>query len=1422
MNKFKMIINDYFEEGLVDIEKIEYNKSNRQLDLVLAVHAFYFSDKFDQLKKQIKKDLFFLNEINVKKVYKTEIDDENVKKFIVKYINKIINYREKITSRMLSALISADKNFVDEILTFKVHNKITCNKMQEQRIDYYISEILQNEFNLDIKVKILFESNQEKMEDFVENRSEAVNSMLQKMRSEREKIRKSVGSKSSKKVANKSGQIYKSKIKRNFIKIEDIIEEGEVVAIKGKVFNVNSRDLRGGKVLIMFSVTDLTSSIGVKIFATPNTAERILSEVSKGEWYGFEGNVRYDKFDKELVIFANKINYSDRRDPKVREDESKEKRVELHLHTKMSAMDGVSDVSELIERAHQWGHKGIAITDHGVLQAFPEAMDSKPDDFKVIYGVEGYLYNDNINLVINPNDGDLNQEFVIFDIETTGLNKQRDSITEIGAVMIRNKQIIKRYSSLVKPEKKIPGNVVELTGITNQMVENERSIDEVLPEFFEFIGNRPLVAHNATFDIAFIDREAKRLSLSFNPTILDTMTLSKMLIKKIKRFRLKTVARHLKVNLEGHHRAVNDAAATALIFIKLLKRLVKKNVSTVKEINELALKEMDYKTYDTYHVIILAKNYVGLKNLYKLVSKSNIETYYKRPRISKNLLNELREGLLIGSACEAGELFRGIIDNKSENEIREIASFYDYLEVQPLGNNQFLLDKNIVENEDDLQKINKRIINLGAELNKIVVATGDVHFLDPKDKIYREILMTGKGFKDAGNQPPLYLKTTKEMLTDFAYLDEDLAKDLVINNPNKILDMVEDILPIPNGTFPPSFEGSDDELRKMCFEKARSIYGEELPNIVQKRLEVELSSIIDNGYSVMYIIAQKLVDKSLEDGYLVGSRGSVGSSFAATMSNITEVNPLPPHHVCTKCKKSEFNLEGTYGSGVDLPDKECPNCKIPYKKDGHDIPFEVFLGFGGGKEPDIDLNFAGVYQGEAHKYTEELFGEGKTFKAGTIGTIADKTAFGYVANYFEENEITVRKKEIERLAQGCTGVKRTTGQHPGGIMVVPQEMDIYDFCPIQYPANDTESDVITTHFDYHSISGRLLKLDILGHDVPTMIKELEDLTGVNIDDVALDDKKTMSIFTTTKHLNIIDDSYNIKTGSLGIPEFGTTFVRQMLRDTQPKTFSDLVRISGLSHGTDVWLNNAQDLVRQGVVKINEVISTRDDIMNYLIYNGLPSKESFVIMEGVRKGKGLTDDQLALMKEHNIPKWYIESCQKIKYMFPKAHAVAYVMMSFRIAYFKVYHPLAFYATFFSSKVGDFDAQTICLGPEVIAKKMNELNQLDRMTKKESDQYMIYEIASEMYARGFKFKKVDIYKSHYSKFLIEEGQLLPPINSIDGVGHNAAVSLYDARKNGEFISIQDLSDRTKLTSTSIDALKEHGSLGKLPELNQLSMF
>lgn len=1215
--------------------------------------------------------------------------------------------------------------------------------------------------------------------------------------------------------------VYRKTIKGEVIPVREANEEESLVILAGEVFMIEDRILRGGKILLTFAVSDGKDSIGVKMFLKPKDADAVKSKLSNGKRYMIEGIVRNDTFEKELVIFANAINTLP--DVPKRMDTSEEKRIELHCHTSMSDMDGITGVKSLVKRAIEWGHPAIAITDHGVVQAFPDAMHAAGDKIKILYGVEGYLIDDMKPLIQSTNDLDWDQEFVVFDLETTGFSAKHNMITEIGAAKVRGGRVVDSFSALVNPEQKIPYEVVEITGITNEMVENERTIDQILPEFLDFIGDAAVVAHNAPFDMGFMKEQSMRIHRDFNPVVLDTLSLSKLLIKGIKRFNLKRISKFLNVSLVNAHRAVDDANATAQIFIKLLGMIKDLDIENMTELNTYYREHMDFTKLFSSHIIIFARNLEGLKTLYKLISRSNIEFYAGRPLMPKTMLEENREHLLLGTACEAGELYGAVLNHRPAEEILNIASFYDYFEIQPVGNNEFLIDKGMVRNFDELRDINRKIVNLGEQLNKPVAAAGDVHFIDPEDEVYRRILMAGKGFKDADKQAPLYLRTTDEMLKEFSYLGAEKCREVVIDVPNQISGMIEEFLPIPSGTFPPIIEGSDDELRDMCQVKAESIYGKPVPEYVQARLDKELNSIISNGYSVMYIIAQKLVTKSLEDGYLVGSRGSVGSSFAATMSDITEVNPLAPHYVCDKCKKSEFFIDSDLGSGVDLPDKDCPDCHIPYRKDGHAIPFETFLGFHGDKEPDIDLNFAGVYQGTSHKYCEVLFGEGKTFKAGTIGTIAEKTAFGYVKKYFEEREINVNKREVIRLAQGCTGVKRTSGQHPGGIMVVPDYKDIEDFCPIQYPANDASSGVKTTHFDYHSISGRILKLDILGHDTPTIIRQLEELTDVDVQKIPLDDPETMEIFTKTKTLKIIDKDYEEEIGSLAIPEFGTKFVRQMLKDTQPKTFSDLVRISGLSHGTDVWLNNAQDLVRDGITEISQVISTRDDIMNYLIYMKLPHGTAFKIMEDVRKGKGLKEEYVELMREKNVPEWYIKSCNTIKYMFPKAHAVAYVMMSFRIAYFKVHHPKAFYATFFSTKVDDFDADMFSRGVEFIRKYMNDIESEERiLSKKEQDILAIAEVVNEFYARGFKVHKVDLYKSHSDNFIVTDEGLLPPLRSLQGVGENAARSIMEIRDSSEIMSKDDLRKRAKVTKTVIETLDAHGCLQGLSATNQLSLF
>lgn len=1217
--------------------------------------------------------------------------------------------------------------------------------------------------------------------------------------------------------------IYKRLIRQTPIEIKSIEEEDALVCIEGLVFERESRELKGGKNLVVFSVSDGTNSISVKLFVEQQDLAQ-FDAVRKGERYKFEGRVRFDTYEKEMVIQALAINTAEQLAQRM--DSASEKRIELHAHTTMSAMDALPTASALIKRAAEWGHEAIAITDHGVLQAFPEAMEAgKKHGVKILYGLEAYLVNDQGSLVVNARNQTLtNDTYIVFDIETTGFSFMEDRITEIGAVKIRDGEIVARYSQLVNPERSIPERVVEITGITEDMVRDMPTIDSVIHDFMAFVEDGVLVAHNAKFDVSFIRYACSQQGVPFNPTVVDTLSLSRMLLKDLKRHKLNLVAKHLGIELLAHHRAVHDAEATAGILLKFFEMLMARGVENLDALNAYGSSQFDYKSEDSYHTLILVKDLEGLKNLYEMVTHSHIETFYKKPRIPKSMLDQKRGGLIIGTACESGELFQAFLSNQDADKITEIAEFYDFLEIQPVGNNQFLIDKEIVRDVEALRDMNRRIVALGAQLGKPVVATGDLHFIDPEDEVYRRIIMAGQGFGDAEKQPPLYFKTTDEMLQEFSYLGRECAREVVIEAPKRIADSIESILPIPDGTYPPIIEGSDTELREMCYAKARRIYGDQLPELLESRLERELNSIISNGYAVMYIIAQKLVKKSMEDGYLVGSRGSVGSSLAATMSDITEVNPLPPHYICDNeaCKHSEFILDGSIGSGADLPDKTCPQCGAPYRKDGHDIPFETFLGFEGDKEPDIDLNFAGEYQACAHQYTEELFGKGYVFKAGTIGTVADKTAFGFVKKYFEERGQKVHPKEVLRLAMGCTGIKRTSGQHPGGIMVVPSYKNIHDFCPIQYPANDSSSGVITTHFDYHSISGRILKLDILGHDVPSIIKMLEDFTGIDAMKIPLDDAQTVKIFTSVETLNIVSRDYPLKIGSLGIPEFGTKFVREMLKDTQPSTFAELVRISGLSHGTDVWINNAQEFVREGRAELKDVISTRDDIMNYLIYAGIPHKTAFYIMENVRKGKGLKPEQEALMVENNVPDWYIESCKRIKYMFPKAHAVAYVMMSFRIAWFKVHHPLAFYATFFTIKVSDFDAEVMCAGPVVVNARMRELESNPKPTQKEKDQAGLMEVVLEYYARGYGFHRVDLYTSQAERFGIEDGMLKPPLMALQGLGENAAKSIVEARVSEEFISKADLRTRAKVTKTVIEVLDVHGCLKGMPDDDQLTLF
>lgn len=1227
------------------------------------------------------------------------------------------------------------------------------------------------------------------------------------------------------------------------IPLSDVVGEMGEITIRGKILKLETREIRNEKTIVMFAITDFTDTIMVKMFTRNEQLPEILAGIKKGAFLKIKGVTTIDKFDGELtigsVVGIRKISDF----TTMRKDTSPEKRVELHCHTKMSDMDGVSEAQALVARAHDWGHQAIAITDHGVVQAFPDANHyverlDKDDPFKIIYGVEAYLVDDLTEIAVNEQGQTLDDTFIVFDIETTGFSATEDRIIEIGAVKITDGAIVDRFSTFVNPEIPIPFEIQQLTHITDDMVLQAPKIEEALPAFLDFVGESALVAHNAGFDVGFIEQNCARLGRSRTFTSVDTVGLARVLLPTLSKYKLNIVAKALNISLENHHRAVDDAAATAEIYVKFIEMLKERGMMTLKEVNAFGDMNPDaIKKMPTYHAIILAKNEVGRVNLYTLVSLSHLKYFARRPRIPKSEFNKYREGLILGSACEAGELYRALLDGKSEETIAKIVDYYDYLEIQPIGNNAFMIaseKQRNIKSEEDLKEMNRRIVQLGEKFQKPVVATCDVHFMDPDSEVYRRIIMTGKGFSDADSQPPLYLRTTEEMLEEFAYLGSKKAEEVVITNTNKIADSIERISPVRPDKCPPVIEDSDQTLRNICYDKAHSMYGEELPEIVVERLERELNSIISNGFAVMYIIAQKLVWKSNEDGYLVGSRGSVGSSFVATMAGITEVNPLSPHYYCTNCHYSDFESEEVRafagGCGWDMPDKVCPNCGQPLVKDGFDIPFETFLGFKGNKEPDIDLNFSGDYQSNAHKYTEVIFGEGQTYRAGTIGTLAEKTAFGFVKNYYEEHGSRKRKCEIERIVEGCTGIRRSTGQHPGGIIVLPHGENINSFTPVQHPANDMTTDIITTHFDYHSIDHNLLKLDILGHDDPTMIKMLEELveqlTGkpFKATEIPLDDQGVMQLFANTGSLGIKpSDIGGCPVGCLGIPEFGTDFVIQMVVDTKPKTLSDLIRISGLSHGTDVWLNNAQTLIQEGKATISTAICTRDDIMTYLINTGMESELSFTIMESVRKGKGLKPEWEEAMKAAGVPDWYIWSCKKIKYMFPKAHAAAYVMMAYRIAYCKVNYPLAYYAAYFSIRASAFSYELMCQGKEKLEFYLRDYkNRSDSLSKKDQDTLKDMRIVQEMYARGYEFLPLDIYRAKATKFQIIDGKLMPPLSSIEGMGDKAAEAVEMAAEDGPYLSRDDFRQRTKVSKTVIDFMADLGMFGDLPETNQLSLF
>ena len=1421
------IKNDFLYKKLSDVlvTKVVYYKENKIFYIYLSSKEIISYDILSSLREALLEELDYFSDIRIKMRY-NGLSRKSNKDIVKKNWDNILHILKDLSPAIEGWKHNVEYMCIDDTLKIKIPKSMIYDSLKSKNCEYIIRHVFLEEFSIDLKV-ILEKAVDEKVD---------IKKILEKMDKEMEEKVREMQISSPKKVKDDEEDkyvikeevedeniIYGENVNALFEHICDINKNSKTVCITGEIFNIEIKELKNGKILLIADVTDNTSSISCKLFLNDLNQDKVLSKISEGSYVRIKGDVIYDIFKRELTMTISGIRLEEK---KPRVDTSDKKRVELHAHTQMSSMDALCNTKKLVKQAATWGHKAIAITDHGVVQAFPEAMDAgKANGIKILYGVEGYLVEDNAPIIRDANDKDLSQTFVVFDLETTGFSNKNDKITEIGAVKVKNFEIVDRFNELINPEKDISYKVQELTGITNDLIKDKPTIEEILPRFMEFIGDSVLVAHNAEFDIGFINQKCKEMNIEFKNKSVDTLMLARILLPHLKRFKLNNLTKELGVPLHNHHRAVDDAAATAQIFIKFLEMLEKKGAKKLSDVNEV-LGGIDYTKLKTKHITLIAQNLAGIKNLYKIVSDAHVNHFYRAPRILKSVLLEHKEGIIVGSACEAGEVFQAVKQNKNDDEIKEIIDLYDYIEVMPIDNNRFMIRNGEVKDEDELRDLNRRMIEVAKKFNKIPVATGDVHFIEKHEAVFRRVLKYAQGFGVDDEETYLHFRTTDEMLEEFKYLGEELAYEVVVENSNKVADMVEDFLPIPNETFPPVIEGSDTELREMCYNKANRIYGDPLPDVVKKRLDRELNSIISNGYAVMYIIAQKLVTKSLADGYLVGSRGSVGSSLAATMSDITEVNSLPAHYICENedCKYSYFYAVGEWGSGVDLPDKDCPKCGRKLKKDGHDIPFEVFLGFEGDKEPDIDLNFSGSYQPVIHKYTEELFGEGHVYREGTIGTVADKTAYGYAKKYVEENDLDVTGAEVLRLAKGCTGVKRTSGQHPGGVMVIPNYKEVYDITPIQYPANDVNCGVITTHFDYHSISGRILKLDILGHDVPTIIRMIEDITGLDATTIPLDDKETMSIFTSTEALGVTPEEINCPIGSLAIPEFGTSFVRQMLLDTKPTTFAELVRISGLSHGTDVWLNNAQDLVVDKVVEFKDVISTRDDIMNYLLFKGLPPKMAFTIMENVRKGKGLKPEFIEEMNKHDVPQWYIDSCQKIKYMFPKAHAVAYVMMSFRLAYYKVHYPAAFYATYFTTKAQDFDADLIVKGLDSIKQKIQEIHELGNdATAKDKTMLTVLEVALEMYARKIKIIPVDIYKSDATKFIVvDDTTILPPMIALQGVGENAAINIQNERENGEFISKEDLRKRTKISKTVVETLSNHGSLNNMSEKNQLSLF
>ncbi|MDD2627624.1 MAG: PolC-type DNA polymerase III [Clostridia bacterium] len=1396
------------------VEEIKFSKKQNS-----AIVSIIVDRKIDPV------DFFILENkavelFSLKKFVITTIVKEKEKHIDKEDVERVIEYI-CLKNDYLRPLLTGIKIAIEENVIIELE-MVGAKFLKLKRINKSIEKCLEDFFGVSKKVKIT-DSEDAKKTHKEEADKKGTHVKIEETIEIKKEIKKTDQSIKENNSEEKTPIIYGKNIsKETIVTIDSVTQDDGKACIAGEVISFDKRETRSGKILLMIDVYDKTSTICCKAFLDSKKAAEVLSRLKEGIYIKALGRPQYDMYSKELTIMLNAITEIQNTIIK-RMDTAEEKRVELHLHTQMSSMDGINSAKDIVKQAINFGHKAVAITDHGVVQAFPEAYmeaydyKEKKTKIKVMYGLEGYLISD-----IAPKY-ELPDAYVVFDIETTGFVAGTDKITEIAGVKIKNGKIIDEFSTFVNPERPIPKEVQKLTNITKEMVKDAETIETVLPRFNKFCEGSILVAHNAKFDMSFINYFSNKYKLKAPKYTIDTLSIARELFESYKNHKLGTIAENLNIELEDAHRAINDAKATAEIFLKMADILEEKGMHIKGYIQESD--KLDHREGSPNHIILFAKNNIGLKNLYKLISISHLNYFYKKPRLQRSLINRYREGLIIGSACERGDLYAAVLKKYSDEEITNIASYYDYLEVQPIGNNMFYVNNGTVESVEKLQEINKKIIEIGERLKIPVVATGDVHFLNKEDEIYRRIIMAGQGYDDADNQAPLYFRTTQEMLDEFKYISEDKRKEIVITNPNKIADMIEEIAPVVSGTFNPRIEGSDEEVEVMTYKRAREIYGDVLPEIVEARIKKELNSIITNGFSVMYLISHKLVKKSNEDGYLVGSRGSVGSSFVATMTGITEVNPLPAHYVCEKCKYSEFP-DTVVTTGIDMEDKKCPNCFNDLKKDGMDIPFETFLGFEGDKIPDIDLNFSGDYQGVAHAYTEEMFGKSKTFRAGTISTIADKTAYGYVKKYYDEREKYVLSPEINRLAKGCTGIKRTTGQHPGGIIVVPNDKEIYDFCPVQRPADDMRTKTITTHFDFHSIHDNLLKLDILGHDDPTVIRMLQDLTGVDPKSIPLDEKKVMSLFDSTEALGVEPEQIKSKVGTFAVPEFGTKFVRQMLVDTKPTTFGELVRISGLSHGTDVWLNNAQTLIEEGKATLKEAICTRDDIMIYLMQKGLNPKMAFNIMEIVRKGKAekaLTDEMVEEMRKNNVPEWYIDSCFKIKYMFPKAHAAAYVMMAYRIAYFKVYYAAEFYAVYYTVRADNFSSDIMVTDKKAVKESIKEYERLQHPSQTEKDVLTILEVVNEMLERGIEFLPIDIYKSDAVKFLVEDGNVRPPLSALTGFGTINAKNLVKAREeDGRFSSKENLMLRCKLGKVALEILEKTNCLNGMPNSAQMNLF